>query len=212
MVNWVAENLNIVKKMKYNKLVYIIAITIFISCKEKNNSASILDSRPEAIDVFNSKLNGYPIISNKSEILQNFGKPSIKKQNCVIFSNLKVDLNETIYDCWIYDKITKFGFDTFGELGYLSYVSFNNSDIKIEFPEINLTKTTTLKEISRVFPKAFNLKITDYNNGYDIISLNDNLIDSSNEFANIIELGFDNGILKYYNYQIEPEYITELDN
>ncbi|MEP5936518.1 MAG: hypothetical protein ABJ218_15485, partial [Winogradskyella arenosi] len=126
-------------------------------------------------------------------------------------SDLSTSTKELKYDCWVYDSIYKFGFDTYDKIGYLSYLSFDSENVKIETPKILLNSETVIDEIKSKFPNAYKLKITDSKNGNTIISLNDNLLNETKEFANIIELGFDSGNLKYYKYQIESEYITDLN-
>ena len=186
-------------------------MAILTSCKENKKTDSDLPCRPERIDILHSEFNGNPIILSKSEIFKSFGKPTFEKLNCVTFSNITTNTKGLKYDCWIYDSITKFGFDTYNKIGYLSYLSFDQKNIKIKIPQIVLNSETTIDEIKDKFPNAYKLKILDSQNGNTIISLNDNLLDETKEFANIIELGFENGNLKYYKYQIEPEYITDLN-
>jgi hypothetical protein len=181
------------------------------SCKENKKTDLDLSSRPEIIDILHSEFNGKSIILSKSDIFQSFGKPTFEKLNCVTITDLSANNKDFKYDCLIYsDSITKFSFDTYNKIGYLSYLSFDSKSVKIKTPKIDLTNKTSIQEIKEKFPKAYKLKIINNKNGHEIISLNDNLMDSNKEFANIIELEFNNGILKYYKYQMEPEYITQL--
>ncbi|WP_452233023.1 hypothetical protein [Lacinutrix sp. MEBiC02595] len=197
--------------MNYLRVFSLITLIILTSCKQNKTTDSELSSRPETINISDTRFNGKPIILNQNEIIHTFGKPTHKKENCVIFSDLKPGKKDLKYNCWIYDSISKFGFDTYDKIGYLSYLSFDNKNIKIETPEILLNSKTDIDEIKNKFPNAYKLKITDSKNGYIIISLIDNLLDDTKEFANIIELGFDNGNLKYYKYQIESEYMADLN-
>jgi hypothetical protein len=197
--------------MNYLKIFFVITLIILTSCKQNKKTDSELSSRPETINISDSRFNGKPIILSQNEITQIYGKPTFKKENCVIFSDLTTRTKEFKYDCWIYDSIYRFGFDTYDKIGYLSYLSFDSKDIIIETPKILLNSKTDIDEIKNKFPNAYKLKITDNKNGNTIISLIDNLLNDTKEFANIIELGFDNGNLKYYKYQIEPEYIADLN-
>ena len=197
--------------MKYLKLICLTVFLISISCKEKNENSTELDARPEIIEILNSKFNGAPIILSKNEIIKSFGKPTFEKPNCVIFSTLVQNSKEFKYDCFIYDSDSRFGFDIYDNIGYVSYVSFGSENIKIKTPQIELTNKTTIQEFKKKFPKSYDLRIMDNENRIMILSLNDELLDERKESANIIELGFEKGTLKYYKYQIAPEYILELN-
>ncbi|MEP5254319.1 MAG: hypothetical protein ABJQ39_04595 [Winogradskyella arenosi] len=197
--------------MNYLKIFFVITLVILTSCKQNKKTDLDLSSRPELINISDCRFNGKPLILSQNEIIKIFGKPTFKKKNCVIFSDLSTSTKELKYDCWVYDSIYKFGFDTYDKIGYLSYLSFDSENVKIETPKILLNSETVIDEIKSKFPNAYKLKITDSKNGNTIISLNDNLLNETKEFANIIELGFDSGNLKYYKYQIESEYITDLN-
>jgi hypothetical protein len=78
-------------------------------------------------------------------------------------------------------------------------------------PQVELNSEITLGHIKTIFPKSYNLRIETNEGKETLLSLNDHLWDETHDSANIIELGFENGYLKYFKYQIEPEYITILD-
>jgi len=197
--------------MNYLKIFLVLILTNLTSCKENTKTQSDLSSRPEIINVFNSSFNGKPLIMTKNEIYGSFGKPTFEKLNCVTFSNLTANKTEFKYDCLIYDSISKFGFDTYGKIGYLSYVSFNNETIQIKTPQLELNNKTNIEQVKKIFPKSYNMRIEDNESSKILLYFNDDLFKEINEFANIIELGFEEGNLKYFKYQIEPEYITELN-
>ena len=176
-----------------------------MSCKGNKDQHFRPYFAPKSIDILKATYNGNPLILSKTNLLEFYGQPSSEIKNCVTISNLTSNQNIQ-YDCWTYQQISRFGFDIYKNIGYLSYVSFRNTATQINYPEIKFSSQTTLNDIKRQFPKTYNLKILGNEDGLIIVSLNDNLMTQEHESANIIELGFKNGFLDYYKYQIEPEY------
>lgn len=76
-------------------------------------------------------------------------------------------------------------------------MSFRNTATQINYPKIKFSNQTTLNDIKRLFPKAYNLKIPGNEDSLVIVSLNDNLMTQEYKSANIIELELKIGSLNY---------------
>jgi len=182
-----------------------------LSCKDTSNNVVDFNTKPESLNVLESNLNGFPLLSNKTNISKELGESTQIKPNCVVHSNLKTTNKNVTYSCWVFSKTSLFVFDVYKDLGYCSYVDFSQENNMVSTPRIDLNHKTTLEEIKRIFPKAYDLKVLNNQNNNVTISLIDNFSDEKKAFANLIELVFEKGLLKEFNYTIEPEYIEALN-
>ena len=81
--------------MKYLLGLFILTITCFY-CKDASNNTTNFNTKPESLNVLESNLNGFPLLSNKTNISKELGEPTQIKPNCVVHSNLKTTKTTTL--------------------------------------------------------------------------------------------------------------------
>jgi hypothetical protein len=202
------------KKMKKHLTIISMICFLIISCEEKpayeKDGWTVEQYQPELIEMSKATINGNSIISPIEKIKSIYGKPKEIKEDCSIIP-IHNNQGEKTYDCWIYDSEWSMVFKIDKDQAFLGFFNFEEKNMKIETPQISLSKNTTIKEIKKVFPISYSHRNIGAHHlqteeGFQWIYLIDDLPKERKPHPNKVELIFKDGYLKQIEYQWQPIY------
>lgn len=187
-----------------------------ISCKEKpayeKEGWTDKQFQPETLLISKATINGNPIILSKEELIEIEGKPIDIRDSCTIIP-IRYLQGIVVYECWIYDSTWNMVYEIYNDIAFLSRLNFEEYDLKIEMPQITLSKDTKFREIKDKFPNSYahrNIGANYYEqDGYDWIYLLDDIQSEGKLYPSQIELIFKGGKLKRMEYDWQPTYTKE---
>ena len=201
--------------MNAKRIILLFLIIINISCEEKpawqNEGWTVDQFQPESLEISKAKFEGYPILLTPELLIEIKGEPSIITEECA--SMPIIPQGQIYYDCWYYDENGQIGYQILNETAYLYYLNFDNKNLVIETPKINLSHKTKLTDLKKIFPNSYSNR--NIGSGslprdeYEWVYLNDDLFVDKLTPQSKVELVFKKGKLSHYIYMQEPKYTIE---
>ena len=201
------------------KILLLIFFIITISCDNKpawqKEGWTEDQFQPEILEISKAKFEGHPILMSTDSLIKIKGNPLKIIDSCsiipIVFRQAKI-----IYSCWIYGSKDEIAYQTLNGSAYLNWLNFENSDLVLKTPKIDLSKETRLTDFKKDFPNSYahrNIGAASYpRDEYEWIYLNDDLSMDKQIFPNKVELVFKKGRLYQFRYQQEPKYTdTQLE-
>jgi len=112
------------------------------------------DFSPELIDYQKGQLNDKPLFFSSNEVVKHYGNPLRRIDSCYNFYINKM-LDSKSLDCLIYDSLWSLVIKETREYAFVSGYDFSVHNDTIKISEIDLSSSTHLKEIRKLFPTSY---------------------------------------------------------
>jgi hypothetical protein len=202
--------------MNAKRIILLFLIITNVSCEDKpawqKEGWTIDQFQPESLEISKAKLEGNSILLTPELLIEIKGEPSKITEGCADLGIIPRQAR-IVYDCWDYGENYKIGYYILGETAYLSYLNFENKNLILKTPKINLSYKTKLTDLKKLFPNSYsnrNIGAASFpRDEYEWVYLNDDLFVTSQITPSKVELIFKKGNLSHFLYTQQPKYTSE---
>ncbi len=193
---------------KYNLLIGFTLLIIFSSCSIQNKQVSLDTNDTLVYDILDISKG---IFLNQS--VSSFEAESelyIRKDSCgsePIYPNQ----GRVYYNCLKPNDGSSYTLFELNNKVFLGYLKFDTSNLKIIFPDFELSENTRIQELKNKYELSTTMLGSEKDLRYpncDIFVLYDDLNFEMKPFPNKVKLIFKNDSLRYFEYLIRPDYTS----